>query len=159
MFYSLALLAMSAIFLMVAFRWFFPNRKTLWTDEGRDTKPFFNANFSVLGKPDAIIKQGSKVIAVEYKSRRAPVFEANKVQAKVAALAARMTYAINHIEVRTERQTIQERLPKSQKALFAAVEPFVAHARDIKAGHSAAPKPEPRKCTTCAFNHACDAWR
>ena len=63
--------------------------KLIWMDKGRSTKPFFNQVFEVLGKPDLMYRVRGGVLAVEYKSRRGPVFKSDVVQAKCAALAAR----------------------------------------------------------------------
>ena len=61
--------------------------KLIWMDKGRSTKPFFNQVFEVLGKPDLMYRVRGGVLAVEYKSRRGPVFKSDVVQAKCAALA------------------------------------------------------------------------
>ena len=63
--------------------------KLIWVDRGRSTKPFFNRVFEVLGKPDLMYQVFGGVLAVEYKSRKGPVFKSDVVQAKCAALAAR----------------------------------------------------------------------
>jgi len=40
--------------------------KLVWTDHGRQTKPFFNRTFEVFGKPDLMYRTKNGILAVEF---------------------------------------------------------------------------------------------
>lgn len=130
--------------------------KLIWVDRGRQTKPFFNNVFEVLGKPDLMYRIFGGVLAVEYKSRRGPVFKSDVIQAKCAALAARGNgYKVIRILVKTSTVEQYIDLPKSDKTLFHEVEEYVILTRQAKAGQKMKALPNPGKCRSCAFNYDC----
>ncbi len=128
----------------------------IWIDEGRHTKPFFNAPFKVFGKPDAMYRTRAGVLAVEYKSRSGPIFISDVTQAKCAALAARGAgYKITEVLVKTA--AIQKRftLPCSDHDLYREIEKAVVIARRAKNGDAVPSLPEHRKCQACAYKRDC----
>lgn len=128
----------------------------IWIDEGRHTKPLFNGMFKVFGKPDAMYRTRTGVLAVEYKSRNGPVFDSDIVQAKCAALAARGEgYRVVDILVKTELTQRHIRLPKSDGALYKDIEESVILARRAKLGGAVPSVPAVPKCRSCAYRGDC----
>lgn len=128
----------------------------IWVDEGRHTKPFFNHKFKVLGKPDAIYDKDGRVTTVEFKSRRGPVFDSDRVQALTAALAARAD-GFNVHETVVKTKTVEEsfKLPKDDLALYQMVQPYAETVRNIKRGGTAKALPSKAKCSSCAYRSGC----
>jgi CRISPR/Cas system-associated exonuclease Cas4 (RecB family) len=130
--------------------------RLVWTDHGRQTKPFFNKKYEVLGKPDLMYKTRSGILAVEYKSRHGPVFISDVVQAKCAALAARGEgYKITRLLLKTSSQEEYMSLPVSDEALYGEIKNFIALARNAKNGASMNPLPSRHKCRSCAYKYHC----
>lgn len=130
--------------------------KLIWVDKGKSTKPFFNKVFEILGKPDLMYRIRGGVLAVEYKSRRGPVFKSDVVQAKCAALAARGDgYQVIQILVRTATIEQYIDLPKSDKALLDDIKEYVDLTRQAKAGARMRASPNFGKCRGCAFKYEC----
>ena len=130
--------------------------KLVWTDRGKNTKPFFNNYFRVLGKPDLMYKVRSGILAVEYKSRRGRIYTSDIMQARAAALAARGSgYQVIRVLLRTRNQELYIDLPKKDSALFKLIQTNVAVARDAKSGRSVNPKPTGQKCRGCAYTNSC----
>ncbi len=147
-------------------RWFKPKRdplgidgKLVWVDRGQKTKPFFNKQFRVLGKPDLMYMRASRgVLAVEFKSRTGRIYESDVVQAKTAALAARGEgYRVCRILVKTKGTEQYFDLPSSDAALFKEIQQFVAYTRAAKQGVSLKAFPQRYKCKTCAYSQNCDS--
>tara|TARA_R110002167_G_scaffold204404_1_gene408439 strand:- start:6246 stop:6764 length:519 start_codon:yes stop_codon:yes gene_type:complete len=147
-------------------RWFKPkkdplgiNGKLIWVDRGRKTKPFFNKEFRVLGKPDLMYKLASSgVLAVEYKSRKGRIYESDVVQAKTAALAARGDgYRVSQILVKTKGTQQYFNLPASDSALFQEIQQYVAYTRAAKQGINLKALPQRYKCKTCAYSQGCES--
>lgn len=127
-----------------------------WVDEGRHIKPFFNHEFKVLGKPDAIYDKGGRITTVEFKSRRGPVFDSDRVQALTAALAARAGgYNVSQAVVRTKTVEHTFELPHDDFALYQVVQPYVEIVRHIKCGGAGEALPAKTKCRACAFKADC----
>ena len=98
----------------------------VWTDQGKTTKPFFNNDFKILGKPDLMYKIRSGVLAVEYKSRNGRIYNSDIVQAKSAALAARGTgYHVTKVLICTKNQKQYFELPKQDLTLYKSIEKYV----------------------------------
>ena len=130
----------------------------VWVDEGRHVKPFFHKGFKVLGKPDAIYNKSGMITALEYKSRRGPVFDSDWVQAFTAALAARGAgYKVRKVVVKTKTEEKVFALPKDDMALFKVVEPFIETVRSIKNGGSGEANPSKPRCHGCAYNDVCES--
>jgi len=128
----------------------------IWTDEGHKTKPFFNNVYAVLGKPDLMYKIKGGVLAVEYKSRKANIYESDIIQTKCAALAARGSgYKVIKFLVITATKRQYFDLPLSDKALFKEIEPYVVFTRQSKNGNQLPATPNRFKCKSCAFNYKC----
>ena len=131
--------------------------KLIWIDRGRSTKPFFNKAFEVLGKPDLMYRVLGGVLAVEYKSRKGPVFKSDMVQAKCAALAARGSgYRVIRILLKTATIEQYIDLPKNDKALFNEIKAFVTLTRQAKSGGKMSAWPNVGKCRGCAYKHECN---
>lgn len=133
----------------------------VWVDEGRHVKPFFHNGFKVLGKPDAIYNNSGLVTALEYKSRRGPVFDSDWVQAFTAALAARGAgYKVRQVVVKTKADEKTFELPKEDRALYRIVQHYVETARHIKKGGTGEANPSKTKCRACAYRSGCEhsAW-
>jgi len=129
----------------------------IWIDNGSHTKPFFNGVFKVFGKPDALYRTRTGVVAVEYKSRNGPVFDSDITQAFCAALAARGDgYRVTQVLIKTSAVQKMFKLPPSDKALFDLIQPAVAHARQAKYGHAVPSRPEFKKCRSCGFRGNCE---
>lgn len=130
--------------------------KLIWTDEGRKTKPFFNNVYDVLGKPDLMYKIKGGILAVEYKSRKSNIYESDIVQTKCAALAARGSgYKVIKFLVITAASKKYFDLPRSDKALYKEIEPYIVYTRQSKTGGKLPATPGRYKCKSCAFNHKC----
>jgi len=128
----------------------------IWTDQGRNTKPFFNKDFKVLGKPDLMYKIQSGVLAVEYKSRRSRVYLSDTVQAKSAALAARGAgYHVTKILVCTQTQKQYFELPRQDLTLYKSIEVYVSYVREAKSGSEMKATPSRYKCRSCAYHESC----
>jgi len=134
-----------------------PNAELIYIDEGKETKPFFNRDFEVLGKPDAMYKTPDGVIAVEYKSRRGSVKDSDISQAICAALAARgANYKVVKVIVKTQTDQQELDLPPSDKAVYNAIRSDVAAARSVKKGGTGKANPHPAKCRSCAHRSSCE---
>lgn len=132
--------------------------KLIWVDEGRGTKPFFNPEFRVFGKPDLIYQVRGGLIAVEYKSRHGPIFDSDVIQALCAALAARGEgLKVTEVLVKTAAVHKKLVLPRSDKELFAWIKDAVALGRLAKQGKPVPSLPGLRKCRACAYKHDCPA--
>jgi len=132
--------------------------KLVWTDHGRQTKPFFNRTFEVFGKPDLMYRTKDGILAVEFKSRKGRVFLSDIVQAKCASLAARGAgYKVTEILVKTAREERYITLLSSDTALFNEIQPRVAMARKAKRGDQVPSFPEKNKCFSCAHNSSCES--
>lgn len=132
------------------------NGKLIWMDKGKATKPFFNKKFEVLGKPDLMYRIRGGVLAVEYKSRRGPIFKSDIVQAKCAALAARGDgYQITQILVKTETVEQYIELPHNDNALFHEIKDLVNLTREAKKGFTMTATSNIKKCHSCAFTQEC----
>ncbi|QFT57092.1 PD-(D/E)XK nuclease family protein [Microbulbifer sp. THAF38] len=130
--------------------------KLIWIDKGRSTKPFFNHAFEVLGKPDLMYRIRGGILAVEYKSRRGPVFKSDVVQAKCAALAARGNgYQVTQLLVKTSTTEQYIELPGTDRALFEEIKKYVILTRQAKAGVRMKPWPNVGKCRGCAYKSSC----
>lgn len=130
--------------------------KLVWTDEGRKTKPFFNNVYDVFGKPDLMYKIKGGILAVEYKSRKGNIYESDIVQTKCAALAARENgYKVIKFLVITATRRQYFDLPRSDKALYKEIEPYVVYTRQSKTGYKLPATPGRFKCKCCAFNYKC----
>lgn len=130
--------------------------KLVWTDEGRQTKPFFNNDYGVLGKPDLMYKIKGGILAVEYKSRKGEIYESDIVQTKCASLAARGSgYKVIRFLVITSTQKQYYDLPRSDKALYKEIEPYIVYTRQAKSGSKLPATPGLYKCKSCAFNYKC----
>ena len=128
----------------------------IWLDEGRHTQSFANQQYKIVGKPDALYAKGKKITAVEYKSRRGPIYDADRVQAFTAALAARGSgMLVTQVVVKTALTEKLYKLPKRDTALYRLVEPYIEAVRDIRHGEAGEANPEPTKCHACAFRASC----
>jgi len=133
-----------------------PNAELFYIDEGKQTKPFFNRQFEVLGKPDAMYKTPTGLVAVEYKSRRGSVQDSDVSQALCAALAARGDgHNVYQVIVKTQTDQIEIDLPRSDEELFNRIKLDVAAARSIKHGGTGTANPHPSKCGSCAHKKSC----
>jgi len=133
-----------------------PNAELFYIDEGKQTKPFFNRQFEVLGKPDAMYKTPTGMVAVEYKSRKGSVKDSDISQALCAALAARGEgHKVYQVIVKTQTDQLEVDLPRSDKELYDRIQQDVAVARSIKHGGSGSANPHPAKCGSCAHKMDC----
>ena len=133
-----------------------PNAELMYIDEGKQTKPFFNRQFEVLGKPDAMYKTPTGVVAVEYKSRKGSVMDSDVSQAMCAALAARGDgHKVYQVIIKTQTDQLEIDLPRSDKELYSRIQQDVAAARSIKKGGKGAANPHPAKCRSCAHKSSC----
>lgn len=133
--------------------------KLIWVDRGRQTKPFFNRQYKVLGKPDLMYQLDEDgVMAVEYKSRNGRIFESDIAQGKAAALAARGAgYDVRHLLVKTSKTEQRFALPQCNDQLYGDIKEFVKCARSAKRGHVVTAKPQRYKCRTCAYGQSCQS--
>jgi CRISPR/Cas system-associated exonuclease Cas4 (RecB family) len=131
--------------------------KLIWTDEGHKTKPFFNNVYDVLGKPDLMYKIKGGILAVEYKSRHGKIYESDIVQTRCASLAARGSgYKVIKFLVITGTRKQYFDLPRSDKALYKEIEPYVVYTRQSKIGCKLPATPGRFNCKSCAFNYKCN---
>ena len=132
------------------------NAKLIWVDEGINTEPFFNRPYRIFGKPDALYYVQGNVIAVEFKSRKGKIYDADRIQALTAALASRGAgYKVRQVVVKSSTDIERIDLPEEDKALHELVKKDIEAARAIKSGHQANAKPESTKCQACAYNNHC----
>lgn len=133
-----------------------PNAELFYIDEGKQTKPFFNRQFEVLGKPDAMYKTPTGMVAVEYKSRKGSIKDSDISQALCAALAARGEgHKVYQVIVKTQSDQLEVDLPRSDKELYDRIQQDVAVARSIKHGGTGTANPDPAKCKSCAHKSSC----
>ena len=130
--------------------------RLIWVDDGRKTKPFFNSEYQVFGKPDLMYRVNGGVLAVEYKSRNGQIYESDIVQAKCAALSARGDqYRVTKILVKTAQSEKYIALPRSDRELYKEIQSAVSMARRAKQGQTVPCLPDFRKCRACAYRHNC----
>ncbi len=130
--------------------------KLIWVDKGKNTKPFFNHTFQILGKPDLMYKVKGGILAVEYKSRKGRYFLSDIIQTQTAALAARANgYNVTQILVKTATTEKYIDLPKKDHDLYEKIMYFVEQARNAKKGAAVAAEPAKRKCSKCAYSESC----
>lgn len=130
--------------------------KLIWTDKGRHTKPFFNAKYEVLGKPDLMYRISKGILAVEYKSRTGPIFKSDVAQAKCAALAARGEgFKVVRLLIKTATQDEFIDLPPSDAALYEDIKEDVVTVRHARDGKPMPAKPALHKCRSCAYKKDC----
>lgn len=129
--------------------------KLIWLDEGKQTKPFFNSQFLVVGKPDQIYKTTNGLLAVEYKSRKGAIYPSDIVQAKCAVLAARPQYIISRVLIKTSSQEKYISLPTNNQKLYNDIKKYLDIARNAKAGAKLPPLPTKYKCHSCAYKNSC----
>lgn len=129
----------------------------IWVDRGKDTKPFFNHYYKVLGKPDLMYKVDGGILAVEYKGRKNNIYDSDIVQGLTACLAARgQGYNVSRLLVKTDGSERSIDLPKSDKALYNKVSTQVELVRKAKLGQRLPAQPARFKCDHCAYTEACD---
>ena len=130
--------------------------KLIWVDQGKNTKPFFNKEFRVLGKPDLMYRIEGGILAVEYKSRNRNIYESDIVQGLTASLAARGEgYAISQLLVRTDNSESYIDLPNLDKDLYNLVSKYVDIVRKAKQGENLPSSPSHFKCFNCAYSISC----
>jgi CRISPR/Cas system-associated exonuclease Cas4 (RecB family) len=130
--------------------------KLIWTDKGRHTKPFFNARYEVLGKPDLMYRISKGILAVEYKSRKGPIFKSDVAQAKCSALAARGEgYKVVRLLLKTATQEEYIDLPSSDAALYEDIKEDIVTVRHARNGKPMPAKPALHKCRNCAYKNDC----
>lgn len=131
--------------------------KLIFIDKGKSTKPFFNNRYKVLGKPDLMYKQKAGVLAVEYKSRNASIYESDIVQAKAASLAARGAgYKVNRILIKTKKREKYITLPISDRVLHSQIKAYMDMVRDAAKGKALDATASSFKCASCAYVNDCE---
>lgn len=129
----------------------------IWKDEGRQTQPFLNHTFKILGKPDLMYRIPGGIKAVEYKHRWGPVFSSDVAQALTAALAARHEgYKVIEVECKTKRESKIIPINISDRRLFAMIEGHVSTVRRARRGETMMCKPDAHKCRACSYVDSCD---
>lgn len=100
----------------------------IWVDEGRQIKPFFDHEFKVPGKPDVIYNKKGHITTLDFKSRRGPILDSDRVQALTAALAAPTGgYKVREALIRTKTMEETFELPKDDLSLM--LQPYVEPVR------------------------------
>lgn len=150
--------------LVIAWRWF--NRgasdnlgikgKLVWVDHGKNTKPFFNSDYRVLGKPDLMYRVNDGILAVEYKGRKSNIYNSDIAQGLTASLAARGDgYKVTQLLVKTDNTEKYINLPKSDKGLYELIAKHVETVRQAKFGKVLPANPSFYKCLHCAYSQSC----
>lgn len=130
--------------------------KLVWVDRGKSTKPFFNQEFRVLGKPDLMYRLKRGILAVEYKGRKSNIYDSDIVQGLTASLAARGEgYKVTRLLVRTDNTKRYIDLPSSDKGLHNLVSNYIEIVRKAKKGGALPAIPEYYKCLNCAYSDSC----
>ena len=167
--FELICLVVLVAFVYLVVRLFFKNKsdplgidgKLVWIDRGHSTKPFFNKQFRVFGKPDLMYRlRSGGILAVEYKSRRGRIYKSDLAQTQAAALAARGAgFAVREILIKTNATEQRCVLPRADEALFAEIQRYADCVREAKAGAKLPlpPRPQAGKCRTCAFGPRCSS--
>lgn len=130
----------------------------LYADQGRNSKTFISKKYGVGAKPDFLIRlKNGKVALVEYKNRdNVNIYESDIVQAKVSALAARDTYPVEVVFIKTKRRLQEIPLPKSNDALYKEVELYVMYARLANKGKMLYEYTDNlNQCGTCSMRTHC----
>lgn len=130
----------------------------LYADQGRDSKAFISKKYGVGAKPDFLVRlKSGKVALVEYKSRdNGNIYQSDIVQAKVSALAARDTYPVEVVFIKTKRRLQEIPLPKSNDALYKEVELYVMYARLANKGKMLYEYTDNlNQCGTCSMRTHC----
>lgn len=132
--------------------------RLIWYDSGVKIQPFKHSQYGVIGKPDYLFKVGwNTYAAVEYKSRRGPVYFSDIVQAKCAALAARGNkFNISFLIVQTEVDRIKVDLPNSDSALYDEISVWVELARRAALRDGTIEKTSYiARCRGCGYKNVC----
>jgi CRISPR/Cas system-associated exonuclease Cas4 (RecB family) len=130
--------------------------KLVWVDRGKSTKPFFNQEYRVLGKPDLIYKLKRGILAVEYKGRKSNIYDSDIVQGLTASLAARGEgYKVTRLLVKTDNTERYIDLPSSDNGLYKQVSKYIEIVRKAKRGQSLPSIPNHFKCENCAYSFSC----
>ena len=129
----------------------------IWVDRGKDTKPFFNHTYRVLGKPDLMYRVDGGILAVEYKSRKRSIYNSDVIQGLTACLAARgQGHKVSSLLIKTDGSDRRIELPKSDKQLYKKIEANVEMVRAAKQGKQLRALPAKYKCQYCAYTEVCD---
>lgn len=154
------------LIILIVLLWFFikPKKnklgidgKLIWTDHGKNTKPFFNQEFYIVGKPDLLFKTPKGVLAVEYKSRKKFIYQSDIIQAKTAALCARgHGYKVTRILVKTQTQERYIDLPTNDNELYFQIEKYIHFVRLAKNKQTVPSYPSVKKCKSCAYFTPCN---
>lgn len=128
----------------------------VWIDRGKNTKPFFNREYRIFGKPDLMYQIKNGILAVEYKGRKNNIYKADIIQGMTASLAARgQGYKVNRLLVRTDGSERYIDLPSSDRALYKLVSENIEIVREAKRGKALSANPAYYKCLNCAYSDAC----
>lgn len=127
----------------------------VWIDEGRQTKPFYSKQYNLAGKPDAIMRKGSTLYSVEYKSRKQNIYDSDVIQLKAASLLAReQGYNVRYGLIKTQEKEYRVDFGTNQ-ALYKELKQYIALASDIDRGKDVPAKPHKFKCQYCAYKSDC----
>ena len=128
----------------------------VWIDQGRQTKPFYSKQYQLTGKPDAIMRKGSTLYSVEYKSRKNNIYDSDVIQLKAASLLAReQGYNVRYGLIKTQEKEYRIDL-SSNEALFKELKPFIGLAREASKCLDVPAKPSKFKCQYCAYKSDCN---
>jgi CRISPR-associated exonuclease Cas4 len=138
-----------------------PSGRVIHIDTGRLRKPegtLFSANYSLVGRPDYLIKQSGWIIPIEVKSGPAPVTPYPSQLYQLAAYALLVQehfgrlppYGILKYRDRAVEIPLSPGLMKDVAAVLEEIQADSA-AADVDRSHS-----DPRRCRACGYRTACD---
>jgi CRISPR-associated exonuclease Cas4 len=138
-----------------------PPGKVIYIDTsqwGRVDKPLFDPNLRLTGRPDYLIKQGTSIIPVEVKSRRAPASPHDSHIFQVAAYCLLVEHAygkrpdvgVIHYADKTFAVDFTDGLEKAARDTIHEMQECADQA-EIERSHQ-----DGRRCQHCGYRSVCD---
>lgn len=134
-------------------------RKTVYLDEGKGSKIFYNEKYLISGKPDRLESVYKGVVDLyEYKSRMSDIYDHDKVQAVCAAIAVSSVYRVRMIVIENGRGKREKLFFRSVDKMYAFVRSFHEQSKLVTRGDLKSLRYKPRhyKCSGCSVRSGCD---
>ncbi len=138
-----------------------PAGRVIYSDAsqwGKVEKPLYDPNLRLTGKPDYLVRQGSQVIPVEVKSRRAPPSPHDSHIYQLAAYCLlvahefrnRPAYGILHYNDKTFAVDFTTELESAIQAVIREMQTRTARTQ-VDRSHE-----DGRRCQHCSYRSVCD---
>ena len=138
-----------------------PSGRVIYSDAsqwGKVEKPLYDPNLRLTGKPDYLVKQGSQVIPIEVKSRRAPQAPHDSHIYQLAAYCllvehefrSRPAYGILHYNDKTFAIDFTSELESTTQAVIREMQARNTR-KQVDRSHD-----DGRRCQHCGYRSICD---